>query len=274
MIQRILDIWRSIDATRERRSDGSFEPDAAIALVVATVSLIVMEYWGGPAGLLAQLEWWDTMRGNETPTPDVWRASELWELAKLVHWCGFRFFGFFLVPLAVLAVRGQSLRAQNLSVRGLGEHAGLYGLAFLGVFACVVAVSFTPEFSTYYPFYPDADRSWADLLAWELVYIAQFFALEFFFRGYLLEQCRSSFGSHAVFVSAVPYVLIHFGKPMPETFGALVAGIFLGTLAMKTRSIWLGFAVHVGVALSMDVAALLQTTGMPTTFWPTLGGGG
>lgn len=271
MIARVLEIWRKIDATREPRPDGSFEPDAAIALVVATLSLTVMEYWGGPAGLIAQLEWWDEMRGNAISTRDAWRESGLWELAKLVHWCGFRFFGFFLVPLAVLVVRGQSVRAQNLSVSGLREHAWIYGLAFLGVFTCVVGVSFTPEFATYYPFYPDAERSWADLLAWETVYIAQFFALEFFFRGYLLEQCRRSFGSLAIFVSAMPYVMIHFGKPMPETFGALVAGLFLGTLAMTTRSIWLGFAVHVGVALSMDVAALLQTTGLPTSFWPVPG---
>ena len=56
----------------------------------------------------------------------------------------------------------------------------------------------------------------------------------------------------------------------PSLVGELIAGIVLGTLAMKTRSIWSGFLIHVSVAVSMDVAALLQTTGMPSTFWPDL----
>jgi membrane protease YdiL (CAAX protease family) len=75
-------------------------------------------------------------------------------------------------------------------------------------------------------------------------------------------------GSHAIFAMVVPYCMIHYGKPFPETMGAIVAGIVLGTLAMKTRSIWSGFLIHVSVAISMDVAALMQTEGMPTTWYP------
>ena len=37
-----------------------------------------------------------------------------------------------------------------------------------------------------------------------------------------------------------------------------IAGIVLGTLALRTRSIWLGVFIHVSVALSMDVAAIWQ----------------
>jgi len=66
----------------------------------------------------------------------------------------------------------------------------------------------------------------------------------------------------------VPYCMIHYGKPFAETMGAIVAGIVLGTLAMKTRSIWSGFLIHVSVAISMDVAALMQTDGMPTAWYP------
>ena len=36
------------------------------------------------------------------------------------------------------------------------------------------------------------------------------------------------------------------------------AGIILGFMSLKTRSIWLGAAVHVAVALSMDLLALSQ----------------
>jgi membrane protease YdiL (CAAX protease family) len=62
--------------------------------------------------------------------------------------------------------------------------------------------------------------------------------------------------------------MIHFGKPWMEVLAAVVAGIVLGTLAMKTRSIWNGFFIHVSVALSMDLAALLQTGPLPGSWWP------
>ena len=55
---------------------------------------------------------------------------------------------------------------------------------------------------------------------------------------------------------SVPYCMIHYGKPMPETFSAIGAGIVLGLMSLKTRSIWLGAVLHVAVALSMDLLAL------------------
>ena len=33
----------------------------------------------------------------------------------------------------------------------------------------------------------------------------------------------------------VPYCMIHYGKPLPETLGAIGAGLILGTLAMRTQ---------------------------------------
>jgi len=57
--------------------------------------------------------------------------------------------------------------------------------------------------------------------------------------------------------------MIHYGKPVLETLGAIVAGTVLGTLALRTRSIWSGFLIHVTVAVSMDIAALLMGPGLP-----------
>ena len=84
----------------------------------------------------------------------------------------------------------------------------------------------------------------------------QFFGLEFFFRGFILHGLRRALGANAIFVMIVPYCMIHFGKPMPETIGAIGAGLILGTLAMRTRSIWGGVLIHIGVAMTMDVLAL------------------
>ena len=54
------------------------------------------------------------------------------------------------------------------------------------------------------------------------------------------------------------------------TLAAILAGVVLGTLALRTRSIWAGFLIHVSVAISMDIAALIQTTGLPDQWWPSV----
>ena len=55
---------------------------------------------------------------------------------------------------------------------------------------------------------------------------------------------------------AVPYCMIHYHKPMLGTLGAIAAGVILGYMSLRTRSIWLGAALHIAVAWTMDAAAL------------------
>ena len=100
------------------------------------------------------------------------------------------------------------------------------------------------------------------------MYFVQFFALEMFFRGFWLGALRRSFGSGAIFAMAVPYCMIHFGKPFLEANGAIVAGIALGSLSMRTKSIYQGFLVHITVAGLMDWLALSHRHALPTVFWP------
>src|SRR5262249_4389445 len=107
-----------------------------------------------------------------------------------------------------------------------------------------------------YPFYRMANRSQLDLWTWEGLYAVQFVALEIFFRGFILSGLRRALGSNAIFVMIVPYCMVHFGKPMPETLLAILAGLILGTLALRTKSIWGGVLIHIGVAMTMDVLAL------------------
>ena len=97
-----------------------------------------------------------------------------------------------------------------------------------------------------------------NLFIWEIVYFVQFFALEFFFRGFMLHGTKQQFGYYSVFVMTIPYCMIHYGKPLPETIAAIVAGIVLGTLSLKSRSIWLGVAIHYSVAITMDLCSLWQ----------------
>jgi membrane protease YdiL (CAAX protease family) len=122
----------------------------------------------------------------------------------------------------------------------------------------VLLVAQQDQFLRTYPFYKYANQSVRHFLAWQFLYAVQFLALEFFFRGYMLKGLRHKFGYGAIFVMIVPYCMIHYPKPLPETLGAILAGIALGTLAMRTRSIWGGVLIHVGVALTMDWLAVAE----------------
>ena len=82
------------------------------------------------------------------------------------------------------------------------------------------------------------------------------FSGESFWRGYLLFGTSRELGPVAVFLMMNICVLAHFGKPLPETMGAIAAGLVLGVLALKHRTFILGVVCHWTVAMVMDLAAL------------------
>ena len=131
----------------------------------------------------------------------------------------------------------------------------------------LLVVSRQPDFVRYYPLYKLAGRSWLDFLVWEALYIAQFITLEIFFRGWWIRATRV-FGVGAIWSMVVPYCMIHFGKPYLEACSAMVAGVVLGSLSMRTRSIYAGFLVHGTVAILMDILSLDHRGGLPVLLAP------
>lgn len=143
-----------------------------------------------------------------------------------------------------------------------------YLLLLTPILFFIFLVSQGEDFVNHYPFYKQAGRSWFDLLAWELMYLLQFICLEFFFRGFMLHALRPAVGANAVWIMCVPYLMIHFPKLWLEATGAILFGLFLGILALRSNSIWGGVVVHAGIAVSMDVAALVQQSNVPSRLFP------
>jgi membrane protease YdiL (CAAX protease family) len=271
-----LETWQRMDAEAEaerdaRRARGTgYDWRPLAVLCSGAVFLTAMRYFGSSRRFAQLLGAVDDPFGEDTSLWATLTFSPFGELYEYCWWAGWRVLGYFVFPCIVTWLLGERVRDQGLSVQGFRKHAWIYAVLFAAVLPLVVGVSFTEDFTRYYPFYGRAGRSWFDLLAWELLYAAQFFALEFFFRGWWLQSCKAMMGSHAIFAMVVPYCMIHYGKPWPEAFAAVVAGLVLGTLAMKTRSIWSGVLIHISVATSMDVLALLQKGGFPERAWPVL----
>lgn len=233
--------WRAIDA---ESGPPLANPHARVLVVmlVTAVSLTLQDYVGGAD----KYEKWFPYAGDR-----------YWELKSFVWWSGWRVLGYVVIPvIAILCLPGERVRDYYISFRGFVRHLWIYALMFVAFSPVVVVASLSDSFRDTYPFYRIANRSHFDLWTWEALYVIQFISLEFFFRGFLLESLRRVIGSNAIFVMIVPYCMIHFSKPMPETLGAIGAGLILGTLAMRTRSIWGGVLIHCAVAISMDVLAL------------------
>ena len=271
--------WRELDvAAHEHQkkvlAEGGYNYRPAILFVITALVLTLQEYYGGR----------DFYDGHIRPFLRQIEAAQLdapGGLGRLVNlkrynelysytwWAFSRCFGYVAVPMFAWKIifRKDSLLDMGLRLRGLLSHAWIYGLCLVAVLPAVFIVSRAPDFANYYPFYKHASRSWFDLMCWEAMYFAQFFALEIFFRGFWLAGLRNTLGSGAIFAMCVPYCMIHYGKPYLEACGAVVAGIALGSLSMRTRSIYSGFIVHVTVALSMDLLSLANHDALPKSLW-------
>jgi uncharacterized protein len=121
----------------------------------------------------------------------------------------------------------------------------------------VFFVSGTSSFQQRYPiFQPEKGHLLPVFIFWQLAYFTQFVAVEFFFRGFMLHGLKKRFGYFSIFIMTIPYCMVHFGKPFGETIAAIIAGIVLGTLSLKSRSIAMGVFIHYSVAITMDLMAL------------------
>ena len=271
--------WRELDlAAHEHQKKtlaaGSYDYRPAVLFVITALVLTLQEYYGGRDFYTTHFKpWLKSVEVDQIVSPgglgslvDVKKYDELYSFA---WWAFNRIFGYTVFPLVVwkIVFRKDSLLDMGLRGRGFLRHSWIYGLCLLVVLPAVFVVSRAPDFASYYPFYKHASRSWFDLAVWETMYFAQFFALEIFFRGFWLSALRKSLGSGAIFAMCVPYCMIHYGKPYLEAAGAVVAGIALGSLAMRTKSIYSGFLVHVTVALSMDLLTLANHDSLPKVLW-------
>ncbi len=169
---------------------------------------------------------------------------------------------FLLLPwLLVKTLYREEKPAFGLSLRSLLSYKKIYVTLFLLMIPVLAVVSRFDSFLSMYPMCKLPRNEWSSLFLWEAVYGAQFLSVEFFFRGVLLYIAARYFGSSAIFIFMVPYVMFHFGKPFGETLASAVAAMILGTLSLYTRSIWGGFFVHAGVAWTMDFAAIASRGG-------------
>jgi hypothetical protein len=152
LIKRIsIDQWRAIDAETAREPSDAGATSLQVLMVLFTVaaSLTLQEYLGGHDSY------------ERLFPPD---GSYYWELRGFAWWSGWRFLGYVVIPMIVLALTRQRIRDYHVPSRGFFKHLWLYVVLFLR-FAVPVA-STTSRRAHTYPFYRIANRSYGDLAMW------------------------------------------------------------------------------------------------------------
>lgn len=189
----------------------------------------------------------------------VFHFTDNAQLAGLADWVFVLFVFYFIVPALVVKIFfKEKLSDYGLKLKGSFKDYWIYIVMLCVMVPLVAFFSTTTSFQAKYPFYDlsPGEKLFPNFWIWQVLYFLQFFALEFFFRGFMVHGLKHRFGIYSVLVMTIPYCMIHFGKPFPETIAAIIAGIVLGILSLKTRSILLGVAIHYSVGLLMDLAAL------------------
>ena len=190
--------------------------------------------------------------------PSSWTTLSEYRIVRGICWSAGHVVLYVVSPLCCLRMLGKPVRDYGVKIRGAFSSTWLYVLFYVGMLPIIFMVAQRPSFQHTYPFYKLAEGEplWPRFFLWEAVYAAQFVALEFFFRGFLLHGTKRQFGAYSILVMTIPYCMIHFQKPLPESMGAIVAGLVLGFMSLKTRSIWLGALLHIAVAWTMDGLAV------------------
>jgi hypothetical protein len=241
-----IDQWAAID--REYLSEATPNSHARAILVTAAIALVIPKYFGSPSSF--QNFPWLVAAFADYPYPDL-HPQLFWAAFKLIHYG--------LLPyLCIKLVLKSDLRAHGVRFVWEPKVWLLYAGLLLFVLPLTYLAAGTSSFLRTYPKYAGAGDSLPQLLLWEFAYAFQFLMLEFFFRGFLNFALARRIGSLSIFVMIVPYAMIHLAKPMAECLGSILTGIVLGTVALRTRSIYGGVVVHCVVAWSMDLFALAE----------------
>ena len=87
-------------------------------------------------------------------------------------------------------------------------------------------------------------NTFLDLIGWE-----------FLFRGWILFGYARKFGPEALWIQAVPFALMHNGKPEVETMSTIFGGFAFGWVAYRTKSFVWPFLIHWFIATFIIIVA-------------------
>ncbi|MGE5440177.1 MAG: lysostaphin resistance A-like protein [Bacteroidota bacterium] len=227
--------------------------DKKVVIVFISVAVLQTISWYYTSGRFYQTAI------SESPLVSPETASPEAELSRFIYWFLGDFGLLFLIPAFII----KFFFKEKLSQYGLrkGDYAfGLKASGFALVLMLVIVwfISALPSFSASYPTLSSARDDWNMFFLFEAALLLYMLAWEFIWRGFMLFGLEEKFNYYTVLVQMLPFVILHNGKPVLETFGAILGALMLGVLALRTRSLYYGIIIHFSTLFSIDVISILR----------------
>jgi membrane protease YdiL (CAAX protease family) len=159
---------------------------------------------------------------------------------------------YFLIPVGIVLVAFRDdPRDYGLSL-GDWRKGLLYSAGGIVLMAVVIGgLAQLEEFTQYYTRGAFAGGQPREMLEFALRQGIYMFSWEFIFRGYMLFGLKERFGSLAIWIQAIPFAIMHLGKPELETLSTIFGGAAFGYIDLKSRSILPSVVIHWAVYLMM-----------------------
>lgn len=222
--------------------------DKKVLIIFLSVAVIQTISWYYTSKFFFRINLYQFFREN----PQV-------NLLQYVYWFLGDTFSFFILPVIIISF----LLKEKISNYGLKAGDSNFGLkiSLAVIIFMLIAVWFISSSNTFYLTYPylgEARENWTVFFIFEILLFVYIFSWEFIWRGFMLFGLEPKFGYYSIFIQMIPFVILHNGKPVLETFSAIIGGILLGILAIKTRSILYGVLIHCSLIFSMDLISTLR----------------
>lgn len=240
----------------------SFLKEEFLSLAEAVKSLdkkIVIVFLS--VAVLQTVSWYLTSRQffHDSILPDYFTDNPNAPLYEFIYWFTGDFVTLFVIPFIII----KSIFKEQLCNYGINFNNAGYGIKIILLSMMIMIpvlwfASSSISFSEQYPLLVQAKNNMQAFIIFQFFLLIFLFAWEFFWRGFMLFGLKKEFGYYAVFIQMIPFVILHNGKPMPETAGAILGGLFLGALAYRTGSFFYGYIIHYFILLSIDSLAILR----------------
>jgi membrane protease YdiL (CAAX protease family) len=167
-----------------------------------------------------------------------------------------------LVPVVAALLGGARPAALGLCLGDWRFGLKAIGIALPLVTPILYVSALDRAFQVEYPLAPWASRSAAHFVAWAGIYLAYYIGWESGFRGVQQIWLGQRIGPFpALLVQTATSTLLHIGKPMGETFAALLAGPLFGLLALRTGSVLWLIVLHWLIGVLNDLLCVLRSSG-------------
>ncbi|MDX1700346.1 MAG: CPBP family intramembrane glutamic endopeptidase [Melioribacteraceae bacterium] len=242
-------MWKFIKSEIDSLSGilRSLDVKSVVILLSSTFLFVISWYYANPLFFLETFTFLE---------PEEFIVQEL---VAHIYWFLLDFILFFLIPLYIVKL---SFR-EDLKSFGItfgNKRAGVfYTIISILIFIPIIyLISNTEDYSKYFPLMQSAKSDLLIFIIYEVVFILFIFSWEFVFRGYMLFGLEKKFGFYSILIQMIPFVLLHNGKPFLETIASVLGAIFLGYLALRTRSVIYGFIIHALILVILDILAYVS----------------